>query len=135
MVIIAIVFINTYAYDILIVSGSYFAYTTPKEKEVANQLPAKDPNVLDKVRKALQHGKYRYTDHAMTQMTDRAVNSREVRYILESGYHEATKDEFDIRRDSWKYALRGNTVDGRDIRVVVGFANLVMIITVIDKDN
>ena len=98
-------------------------------------VPPKDPNVLDKVRKALADNDYRIHPHAQLRMNERDVILGEVTYILKNGYYEASKDEFDHRFQNWKYSIRGNTIDERDLRIVVKLAGKMMIITVVDKDN
>jgi hypothetical protein len=39
-------------------------------------------------------------------------------------------DQFDGKRQSWKYAIHGKTLDGEWIRVIVTFENKMVIITV-----
>lgn len=97
--------------------------------------PDKDPGITTKIRKAATTGKYRFTEHALSQMKVRKVISKEVTYILKNGYYESSKDSYDEKNKNWKYAVRGNTIDGRDIRVIVVMRSNMMIITVIDKDN
>ena len=38
-----------------------------------------------------------------------------------SGRHEKSKDQFDEAFKTWNYAVRGETIDGKDLRVIVSF--------------
>ena len=98
-------------------------------------VPPKEPYVRDKLREALEKGDYRFTNHALARMEERNITSIDVRYVLREGSHEAKKDAFDSLSGRWKYAIRGRTVDARDIRIIIVFANQMMIVTVIDKER
>ncbi len=93
--------------------------------------------ILEKVRRAVRNGDFRMSRHAEERMLERELNLPEVIYVLRNGYHEVSKDEFDALRLSWRYAIRGKTMDQKDVRVVVSLDNVSMmwIVTVIDKDN
>ncbi len=66
----------------------------------------------------------------------RFISRQEIVYVLESGRHEASRDRFDLLHQEWNYALRGKTVDGRELRVIVSFEKgELVIITAIDLDN
>ena len=97
--------------------------------------PPKISDLLQKVRKALADGTYVITGHAQDRMEERDVILSEVVYILKNGYHETSKDEFDPKFMNWKYAIRGNTDSGRDLRIVVKIKDKMVVITVVDKDN
>ena len=43
----------------------------------------------------------------------------EIRQVVDSGYHEKSKDEFKVEWKAWNYALRGRTIDRRELRVAV----------------
>lgn len=52
-------------------------------------------------------------------------------YLLFTGYEEKSKTRFDQANNAWKYAIRGKTVDGIPVRVVVVIEeNGMLIITV-----
>ena len=53
---------------------------------------------------------------------------------MESGYHEKSKDEFKVEWQAWNYAIRGRTIDRRELRVAVSFddEDSLLIITAID---
>ncbi len=41
--------------------------------------------------------------------------------MLKNGYHEKQKTSFDEVFQVWKYAVRGKTLDGFDIRIIITF--------------
>ena len=96
--------------------------------------PRKDPDVLKKVQAAVAAGEFWDMVHAVGRQLERAVTRPEYVHVLRTGYHEKKKDEYKEEHRSWNYAIRGRTIDGRDLRVPVSFdANgRLLIITVID---
>jgi len=61
------------------------------------------------------------------------VTRVEYLYILRHGFHEKAKGKFDLAYDAWNYAIRGKTVDRRNLRVIVSFdEENMLIITVIE---
>jgi hypothetical protein len=52
--------------------------------------------------------------------------------VLKNGYHEEAYSNFEVKRQAWKYAIRGKTPDGIDLRVIVAFLEKMAIITVIE---
>lgn len=60
----------------------------------------------------------------------------EYEYVLKTGWHEKRKDTYDeIEYKTWNYAIRGKTVDARELRVIVSFAeDGMLIITVIELE-
>ena len=52
---------------------------------------------------------------------ERSIILPEILYVLNTGRHEKSKDRFDQAFNSWNYAIRGNTLDGIDLRVIVSF--------------
>ncbi|HEX4838918.1 MAG TPA: DUF4258 domain-containing protein [Rhabdochlamydiaceae bacterium] len=90
-------------------------------------------NVLQKAGEYIKLGRYYDTRHAMQRKAQRDVALTDVLYVLRKGYHEKKKDEFKPEHNSWNYAIRGKTIDGRDIRIVIAFdENDMLIITVIE---
>jgi uncharacterized protein YukE len=84
------------------------------------------------VRVAVTSGRYTRTDHANQRMGQRLVPLPDVLNALESGWHEKKKDVFDKQYQAWNYAVRGLTVNGEPLRVVVSFdESEMLIITVI----
>ena len=90
---------------------------------------------MDQIRAAIDDSRYFFTGHAAERLDQREVTESETVYVLKYGRHEAKKDQFDDERANWKYAIRGKTVDNRELRVIVAFVHPDMIIiTVIDLD-
>jgi len=88
-------------------------------------------NPLAKIRQHIDSGRYRVSKHAIKRQSEREVNLRNILYVLTHGFHEEQKSLFDIAFQTWKYAIRGRTIDGIELRVIVGFAEEMLIITVI----
>lgn len=98
--------------------------------------PAKDPNVLAKVQVKVRLGEYIPVEHAKQRLAEREVTDPELRYALLNGHREQRKDHFTHEYQAWNYAIRGNTVDSRPLRIVVSFdRDDVLIITVIDLER
>jgi hypothetical protein len=82
---------------------------------------------------ACEEGRLRFTMHAVEQMHKRRISEQEVFFIIRHGFHEAKKDQLGGISKTWRYAIRGLTLDGRDLRVVVAFTQPnVLIVTAID---
>lgn len=97
--------------------------------------PSKIPNVLNVIRKAIAEGHYVDVVHAEERKQERNITRPEYLYVLNHGYHEPKKDEYKVEYKAWNYAIRGKTIDGRELRVVVSFdENNLLIITVIDLE-
>jgi len=96
--------------------------------------PPKQEHLLLRVRAAVWIGRYRDTRHAGERREERGITLPEVRRVLEDGWHEAARDSFQEEWKAWNYAIRGRTVDRRDLRIVVSFDDegFLLIITAID---
>jgi hypothetical protein len=95
--------------------------------------PSKTTNVLQRVKECIDLGRYYDTRHGGERKIFRSIALPDVLYILKNGFHEKKKDEFKPEHNDWNYAIRGKTVDGRDIRIAVAVdENNMLIITVID---
>lgn len=98
--------------------------------------PAKHSDVLKRVREAINNNQYLDTVHALERQSQRLVSRPEYLYVLrKSGYHEKRKDQFIEAFNAWNYAIRGKTIDERELRVIVSFdPSGLLIITVIDLE-
>ena len=95
--------------------------------------PSKVQDVLTLVRSHVEHGTYRDTRHAAQRKQERDITLLEILHVLRRGHHEKRKDEFKPQYGDWNYAIRGKTVDQRELRVVVTFvAPGMLVITAID---
>lgn len=67
------------------------------------------------------------------QCDERDITRPEILYVLKNGHHEKRKDKFDEFYKAWNYAVRGKTLDRRELRIVVSFdKDGMLIITAID---
>ena len=94
--------------------------------------PPKLADVLELVRMAVEAGNFLDTVHASVRQQQRAITRPEYLYILKNGFHEKAKDTYEPIYLTWKYAIRGKTVDKRDLRVIVTFKDSLLIITVME---
>lgn len=96
----------------------------------------KEKNVLEKLLKAVVLGRLIYSSHANERMAQRRIIKPEVEHVLSTGFHEMRKDQFNTALKSWDYAIRGKTLDGRNLRIIVALVNPnVLIVTAIDLDQ
>ena len=49
------------------------------------------------------------------------IDLNDAEYILKNGYHEKKKTSFDEIFRTWKYAIRGKTIEDLDIRLIIAF--------------
>lgn len=104
-----------------------------KNKRVTK--PEKEPNLLQKIKGAINSGQYRDAIHATERSIEREITRPEYLYVLKNGRHEKSKDKFKQEYNSWNYAIRGKTLDERELRVVISFEeNGLLVITVIDLE-
>lgn len=90
----------------------------------------KTTELLKKIREYLQQGTYIVSAHALQRQDQRLVNLQHVLYVLKNGNREEQKELFDVKRQMWKYAIRGKTIDGIYLRVIIAFEEEMIIITV-----
>lgn len=95
--------------------------------------------MLDLARAHLESGRYRDTRHAADRKEEREITLMDVKHAIREGWHERARDRFQEEYDSWSYAIRGKTVDKRDLRVIVAFepdpdGELLLLVTAIDLD-
>lgn len=90
-----------------------------------------DFDLLKTIREHVRKGSYIWVKHAIIRKEERRIKLPDVLRVLEHGRHEQEKDIFDVKRQAWKYAIRGKTIDGVELRVIVAFQIEMVIITVI----
>lgn len=96
------------------------------------KVPAKIDRLLERMREALDAGRFFDTVHTTQRQAERQITRTEMLHVLRHGWHEKRKDVFDPRYHAWNYAIRGKTIDGRQLRVVVSFEDTdLLIITAI----
>jgi hypothetical protein len=91
-------------------------------------------DILQKVKEHLKNGTYILREHAIIRQEQRDIKLPDVLRVLEFGRHENEKDIFDVKNQRWKHAIRGRTINGIDLRVIVSFQEQMAIITVIRID-
>jgi hypothetical protein len=89
---------------------------------VVKRGPSLLDNPIEKVKRHVKAGKYKVSEHASKRQNERDISLPKVLYVLTHGYHEEEKSLFDIAFQTWKYAIRGRTIDGIDLRVIVSFS-------------
>jgi hypothetical protein len=95
--------------------------------------PEKILNLMKTIHTCIEEGRYLDTRHAFARQNERKISRPEFLYVLKTGHHEKKKDKFDELYGAWNYAVRGRTVDRRELRVIVSFdENGMLIITAID---
>lgn len=88
---------------------------------LTSKRPKKIESLLERIRNCISSGKYRDTFHAIERKAERNITLPEIIHVLTTGRHEKSKDHFDEAFNAWNYAVRGQTVDGLDLRVIVSF--------------
>lgn len=96
--------------------------------------PEKHPDPHKTIRDFLEQDKIFETGHALQRLQQREVTHLEYRYVLKNGYREKSRDRYDESFKEWTYAMKGKTLDGRLLRVVVAFDEKLNVITVIDLE-
>lgn len=92
--------------------------------------PPQSDKLFQKILDCLDMGRYRQSKHALERELERKISLPDV-YVLKKGYHEKRKTSFDEAFQTWKYAIRGKTIDDIDIRIIISFDETgMMIITV-----
>lgn len=94
--------------------------------------PQIDPLTLEK---NLRTWAYHFSNHATERLQERSITIPEVKYVLRNGSLEPAKHKFDPDNGDWTYAVRGTTIDGRELRVIVAIDDNLLIVTVIDLDK
>ncbi len=93
--------------------------------------PAQLVELFPKILACIDKGFYRQSKHAIERELQRKINLPDVLYVLKNGFHEKQKTSFDEVFETWKYAIRGKTLDEFDIRIIIAFDDTeMMIITV-----
>lgn len=85
-------------------------------------------DLFDKIRRCLEQEKYTQTKHALQRQNERQIDLWDAIHILRTGYHEKRKTSFDEMNNTWKYAIRGKTIDNVDLRIIIAFDEEDMII-------
>ena len=88
---------------------------------------------MQRVRKCLENGDYLDTFHSNLRQRERMISRMEIIQILRSGWHEKAKDRYDKHHQAWNYAVRGKTIDDRELRIIISFEGVqLLIVTAIE---
>jgi hypothetical protein len=91
-------------------------------------------NLMAVISRHLADDSYGLSGHARLRMAERDIDLPEVLHVLRNGWHERKKDSFDEAYSSWNYAVRGQSLDKRNLRIVVTFDEGMLVVTAIDLD-
>lgn len=95
--------------------------------------PLKVADVLQKARVCIETGRYYDTTHASLRKSQRRISLAHVLHVVQNGCHEKSKDQYHAEHSDWTYAIRGKTIDEKDIRIAIAFdKDDMLIITVIE---
>jgi hypothetical protein len=83
--------------------------------------PSQLDEIFPKICDCIDKGLYRQSRHAMDREIERRIELPDVLYVLKNGYHEKQKTSYDEAFQTWKYAVRGKTLDRLDIRIIIAF--------------
>lgn len=97
----------------------------------------KNERILEIVREAIRSGVYYPVDQAKLRIAQREVTIPEIEYVILNGHHEKRKDEYKEEHKSWNYAIKGKTLNDRELRIAISLdkKTSVLLITVIDLDK
>lgn len=90
--------------------------------------PAQIDNLFPLITQCIEQGKYFLSEHAIQRLDERDISVNDVEYVLKNGYHEKKKTSFDEIFRTWKYAIRGKTIEELDLRIIIAFDKNDMII-------
>lgn len=93
--------------------------------------PEQLDNLLQLIRDCVDKGNYILTEHALLRLKERDISLIDAEWVLKNGYHEKRKTSFDEKFKTWKYAIRGTTIEALDIRLILAFNQEGMVIITI----
>jgi hypothetical protein len=95
--------------------------------------PRKVANPVEIVRAMLIEGRYGFALHAKLRLDERELTVAEVVQVIRRGVHEVGRDVYRPEFGDWNYAIVGQTLDGRMLRLVVAIKrDRFLVITAID---
>lgn len=75
---------------------------------------------------------YLETEHAKMRMAQRGIDRQQIRHVLLHGWHEESRDRCDGKSGRWSYSIRGRTLCGRELRIVVALERAVIVVTAME---
>lgn len=98
------------------------------ENHVTKKRPSQIADLHKKICECIDKGNYVHSKHALERQESRNIGLEDALYVLRNGRHERGKTSFDEIFQSWKYAIRGQTLDKDDIRIIIAFDEFGMLI-------
>jgi hypothetical protein len=89
-----------------------------------------DDELIPFIRESVASGNYRESYHQRVENVGRSghdVTRQEIEQVLLCGRREPSRDQFEPY-NTWSYAIRGRTIDNRDIRIAVSIYEGMMFI-------
>jgi len=83
--------------------------------------PEQISNLHERICECIENDQYTQSRHALERGNERSIELPDALYVLKTGHHEKRKTTFDEAYNTWKYAIRGLTLDDLDIRVIIAF--------------
>ena len=93
--------------------------------------PEKESEILLVARQATDRKLYRHSEHALLRHSQRNIRLDNVIHVLKTGYREPKKDVYDENFKTWKYSIRGNSLEDEDLRIIIAFADGILIIVTV----
>lgn len=87
-------------------------------------------DILGAVKRHITDGSYKFSDHALEELVNDNLDLPDIIHVLLHGRHDESKTTFSTKHQSWNYAISGKTIDGLDVRVIVAFDDIMMVVTV-----
>ena len=81
--------------------------------------PAKRPDVLQEIRRRAESKRVVFSDHGDRKKRARGFDYSDVERVLMKGQRQEERDRYDDNHRGWSYAMKGETVVGEWLRVIV----------------
>ena len=100
----------------------------------------KEKDLIRKMKTLLGVNKLRISPHCSKRMNERNILYYEILQALSNGRHDPKRDRFNSAFKSWDYSIKGQTIDGRDLRIGITFeyvsydSEVILVLTVIDPE-
>ena len=91
----------------------------------------KIPHVFRLIRQRAHAGEFVILPHAKARQIEREISLADIVFVLKNGDRDPDRDEFKKDFQSWNYAVKGQTVDARTLRIAVAFDESEMLIVTV----
>lgn len=93
--------------------------------------PPKDDKAREKAIACIKKGKYRYTGHGKDRTLERPVTELDAIHVINNGCRVQQRDDYDEIKKGWSYAFEGYTLQEDWARVIVAFAEDILVIVTV----